>query len=130
EVDDGAAFPAVLGRHALHRLAGAEKRARDVDVEDPANRGGIVALEASGVSGDAGVVDERRQRAELPVDDVEDPEHVVLVRDVALNEGDAAALDADLVGEPARAILAGDVVDADGIAATGGKPRRRCSDAA
>jgi hypothetical protein len=82
--DDGAALAAVLGRHALHRLAGAEDRADHVDVHDAMEAVSRVGLDTARQRHDAGIGDEADQRSE-PVGRGEDAEDVGFLGNVALH---------------------------------------------
>ena len=72
-------LPPVFGRHAPHRLARAQHRPEHVDAEDLLDVGetniGEPVLDV-----DAGIVDQRVDRAELAVDGLEQAENVLLRR--------------------------------------------------
>ena len=90
EIDDGAAASAVARRHAAHRFARAEERSDDVGGEDPHDTRRIHRLDAHLRLEDAGIVDQRRHRAECPVAGLEQPDDVGLDGDVTLNCDGAA----------------------------------------
>jgi hypothetical protein len=120
----------MAGRHAQHRLAGAQEAPHHIGRQHPlpSLRGHLV--EPHGPLEDAGVVDQDVELAELAVDGTEDLLDVGFYRHVAL-DGDRppACLDDRLHhafgGRPARV-----VVHCDIIAASGREPRGRGPDAA
>jgi hypothetical protein len=108
----------------------AEHRSDDVDAHQPGERAGIEIGDRDLAAADARVVDQRDGRAEALVDLGEHPLDVALVGDVALNRGGSPAGRGDLGDDGIGGVAPLAVVDGDGIAPFGGKPRRRRADPA
>jgi len=112
-----------------NRGAGREEGADDVEVEDGAQGLCLHRLDSRHLAGDAAVVDEVRESAELGIDGLEHARDIVFVRHVALNGEGLAAGGRDIVDAARRRLGALLVVDGDIESARAGQPRDGGTDA-
>jgi hypothetical protein len=123
QVDDGAAAAAVFRAHAAHRLARADQRADDVDVEHAAPARDAHLVDARSDVDDAGVVHQPVQHAELAVDGGEHRQHLGFVGDVGAHRHRAPAQRAHGRGHGLGRGLVARVVD--GHVPTGARAEQR-----
>ena len=117
------------GRHALEGFARDHEEAEDVDLEEtpcPAQ----IHIRNRGLVVDSGVVDHRRDRAELRVDGIEHAHDVVLTAHIRLDGDGALAGFLNFRDDFAGAVFGLAVVDRDIVAARAGAPRDGSTDAA
>src|SRR5262249_11793064 len=124
-----AAFAAVRGRHACHRLTRADEGAANVRREHAIDPRRVDALHAGLRLENTRVVDERVQRTELGVDGLEEPRDVALARDIGLHGDRAAAAGANAGDDRIGRLAIPPIVHAHGAAAFGQEPGGRRADA-
>ena len=128
-VDDGSPAPAVVVAHAADGLPAAQDQPDDVDAEDPLDTCPLHVRHQPLVI-DARVVDERVDRAELPVDRPEHRHDVLLAAHVGLDDQRSPPLGPDGRRHLVRALARAHVVDAYVVALPGRHLRDRRPDAA
>src|SRR5690606_27107057 len=120
---------AMPGRHALGRLSGTQELARDIDAPHLLEAGLDHLGDRRHLVHDAGVIEEGRDAAKLPVDGLEQTHNVSLPADIRLHSNGAAARLLDLLDHSFGAGGVAIVVDRDLVPALRAKSCRRSADA-
>ena len=118
------------GRHARDGGARAIERAQHIDVEDVTQGGGRDRLDPRALAGDAGIVHQVGEAAELTVDGLEHARDVGLAAHVALDRNGAPARRLHLGDHAGRGFGVALVVDRDVVTVPGGEANAGRADAA
>src|SRR4029453_654010 len=116
-VDDGSAGPATFRRHAAHRFAGADERADDVGRKDSLDALRVHRFHSHLRLDDADIVHQRRQRSELAVARLEQPQHIGLDRHVGRHSQPSPSLSFDTLDDTLSGVAILPIVDAHGVTA-------------